>query len=105
MRRTIKAIPVAMLVSAGLLISISSSDTLAQSRAKERRDQASTHLFNQHAVEEAFAQEPGTNGGEGTISGPAQEQYDNRAYPATYIQPAQQQNAAQSFVAVKISSR
>ena len=101
MRRTIKAIPLALLVSAGLLISISSSDTLAQSRAKERRDQASTHLFNQHAVEEAFAQEPGTNGGEGTISGPAQEQYDNRAYPATYIQPAQQQNAAQSFVAVK----
>ena len=45
--------------------------------------------------------QPGTNGGEGSLDGPAQEQYDNRAYPATYIQPAQQQNAALSFLAVK----
>src|SRR6266446_10855561 len=33
--------------------------------------------------------------GEGSrVDGAAQEDYDNRAYPATYVQPAQQQAAA-----------
>jgi len=88
-----KAFPRAALIAAGLLIAAVGFDVSAQTGTK--------HLFNRHATDDAFAEQPGTNGGEGPLNGPAQEQYDNRAYPSTFIHSDQQKGASLSFSAIK----
>src|SRR5438045_5064127 len=104
MRCNTRVIPLVVFIGSAVTIALGSSAALGQHRIYDgKRLQKSTTagLFNPHSETIAFTiGEPGNNGGEAnreTDGGPAQEQYENRAFPQTYIALAQQLAASQAI--------
>ena len=102
MKSSTTSIRRARIATAVTLISAAAAMAFVAAKPSASHAKPSTsHFWTLHrgAFETSLAQVKG--GGEPeSIDGAAQEAYDNRAYPATYIKPAQQQAAARAASAI-----
>ena len=95
-----------VVLAAGLAMAIAAAGTIIMVREHEAEGEslhefAKEHraLVNAHARPVAIMMEKLENGGE-AISGPAQESYENRAYPAPHVAAVQVASVYQNFLSV-----